>query len=559
MLSVLRRNAISNFVQKIVSDFLGNLYSVKVMWPRTSEERLRNRHTGFVCFMNRQDAEDAMDACNEQDPFRVGRQLMMRWGKNVRKRDVGVPIVHRGVRGITSLPLSNTLNVENQVAAAAIRSELNQTNEKNEIHVVVPKNRDREKLITMVASFVAKDGNQFEQMLLEYEGQNTYLTFLSMPASHTTNSTGSVAKEEFVFYKWRVYAFCQGDGFSTWRTEPFIMVQPNGCTWYPPSLDIDAALREADEKKRKEDTIRLLKDERRYQNYKRNILTGRQLEQQRKKGLDGVELSKGEIIEYDKLLKQNLCMSRESICQAMAFCFEKSNATKQISLMIQDLLMQLLPGISVETLSARVYLISDILYNSQQPGIRNAFLYRDAIERMSPDFFSVLGDFLRANFGRLSQERVTSTVSQVFSAWSHWGVFDPTFISDLLSHFEGRPVTHREHEAEVIRENAIMSEELVDNNILEIAIEDNTPKGDWTSVAVLNELANDGVYDYPIQGGVENCGGKEATDDDADGEPLEEDFNGVSQDAENEDLQCTADKDSVDGEPCDDDVDGAPL
>lgn len=31
------------------------------MWPRTAEERARNRNTGFVCFMKRADAEDAMD------------------------------------------------------------------------------------------------------------------------------------------------------------------------------------------------------------------------------------------------------------------------------------------------------------------------------------------------------------------------------------------------------------------------------------------------------------------------------------------------------------------
>ena len=38
--------------------------------------------------MNRMDAEQAMEACNEKDPFNVGRQLMMRWGKNVKGRNV---------------------------------------------------------------------------------------------------------------------------------------------------------------------------------------------------------------------------------------------------------------------------------------------------------------------------------------------------------------------------------------------------------------------------------------------------------------------------------------
>ena len=537
---------------------LGDLYSVKIMWPRTPEERVRNRHTGFVCFMNRQDAEDAMDACNEQDPFRVGRQLMLRWGKNVRKSDGGVPIIYRGTGGLVSPHIEN-----NDVAAAALRAELHPTSERNAIHVIVPRNRDRANLISTVASFVAKDGRQFEQMLLQHEAQNTHLNFLSITAADIAN--GNVAKEELIFFKWRVYAFCQGDGFSTWRTDPFTMIQPNGCIWYPPPLDLDAAQREADEVKRKEDVIRALKDERRHQNTKRNILTGRQLEQLRKKGQDGTstELSESEIDEYERLFKQELCMSRESICQAMAFCFEKSNAAKQISLMVQDLLMKLAPGISIETLSARVYLISDILYNSQQPGIRNAFLYRDAIERMSPDLFSFLGDFLRANFGRLSQERFTSAVvTQVFSAWSKWGVFDPTYIDDLSARFEGRTVLHCEHDTEAVQEkqeSVVRAELPVAEKIAESPVDEEKPKGDWTSIAVLHESFKDAEHKNPSQSRTDNFAINEDDDSDADGEPLDEELDGTPLKTEEEDPKHEIDDDSIDGEPCDDDVDGVPL
>ena len=537
---------------------LGDLYSVKIMWPRTPEERVRNRHTGFVCFMNRQDAEDAMDACNEQDPFRVGRQLMLRWGKNVRKSDGGVPITYRGTGGLVSPHIEN-----NDVAAAALRAELHPTSERNAIHVIVPRNRDRANLISTVASFVAKDGTQFEQMLLQHGAQNAHLNFLSIAAVDIANS--NVAKEELIFFKWRVYAFCQGDGFSTWRTDPFTMIQPNGCIWYPPPLDLDAAQREADEVKRKEDVIRALKDERRHQNTKRNILTGRQLEQQRKKGQDGTstELSESEIDEFERLFKQDLCMSRESICQAMAFCFEKSNAAKQISLMVQDLLMKLAPGISIETLSARVYLISDILYNSQQPGIRNAFLYRDAIERMSPDLFSSLGDFLRANFGRLSQERFTSAVvTQVFSAWSKWGVFDPTYIDDLSARFEGRTVLHCEHDTEAVQEkqeSVVRAELPVAEKIAESPVDEEKPKGDWTSIAVLHESFKDAEQKNPSQSRTDNFAVNEDDDSDADGEPLDEELDGTPLKTEEEDPKHEIDDDSIDGEPCDDDVDGVPL
>ena len=40
----------------------GPLASVKIMWPRTEEERSRGRNCGFVAFMNRKDGERAMFA-----------------------------------------------------------------------------------------------------------------------------------------------------------------------------------------------------------------------------------------------------------------------------------------------------------------------------------------------------------------------------------------------------------------------------------------------------------------------------------------------------------------
>ena len=38
----------------------GPLASVKIMWPRTDEEKARNRNCGFVAYMNRSDGERAL-------------------------------------------------------------------------------------------------------------------------------------------------------------------------------------------------------------------------------------------------------------------------------------------------------------------------------------------------------------------------------------------------------------------------------------------------------------------------------------------------------------------
>lgn len=49
----------------------GPLASVKIMWPRTEEERSRGRNCGFVAFMNRKDGERAMSALKGKCTFCV--------------------------------------------------------------------------------------------------------------------------------------------------------------------------------------------------------------------------------------------------------------------------------------------------------------------------------------------------------------------------------------------------------------------------------------------------------------------------------------------------------
>lgn len=50
----------------------GPLASVKIMWPRTDEERARERNCGFVAFMNRRDAERALKNLNGKQISQFG-------------------------------------------------------------------------------------------------------------------------------------------------------------------------------------------------------------------------------------------------------------------------------------------------------------------------------------------------------------------------------------------------------------------------------------------------------------------------------------------------------
>jgi hypothetical protein len=60
----------------------GELNSIKVMWPRTDEEKARKRNCGFVSFMRRADAEDAKFDLQEHEL--EGACMSICWGKAVK-------------------------------------------------------------------------------------------------------------------------------------------------------------------------------------------------------------------------------------------------------------------------------------------------------------------------------------------------------------------------------------------------------------------------------------------------------------------------------------------
>uniref|UniRef100_A0A8D8QIM7 U2 snRNP-associated SURP motif-containing protein n=1 Tax=Cacopsylla melanoneura TaxID=428564 RepID=A0A8D8QIM7_9HEMI len=59
----------------------GPLASIKIMWPRSDEEKARGRNCGFVAFMNRKDGERALKYLNGKDVQNY--EMKLGWGKSV--------------------------------------------------------------------------------------------------------------------------------------------------------------------------------------------------------------------------------------------------------------------------------------------------------------------------------------------------------------------------------------------------------------------------------------------------------------------------------------------
>eukprot|EP01097_Dermamoeba_algensis_P005524 TRINITY_DN3517_c0_g2_i1.p1 TRINITY_DN3517_c0_g2~~TRINITY_DN3517_c0_g2_i1.p1 ORF type:complete len:239 (-),score=55.39 TRINITY_DN3517_c0_g2_i1:474-1190(-) len=73
------------------------------MWPKTEEEKRRGRNCGFVCFMERKDAEDAKDELNGKEI--VGHEFKIGWGKAVpRVSHPMAPPSSSGNNGLISAP-----------------------------------------------------------------------------------------------------------------------------------------------------------------------------------------------------------------------------------------------------------------------------------------------------------------------------------------------------------------------------------------------------------------------------------------------------------------------
>ena len=78
LVSNLAPTATEEILHKLFSRY-GAIESVKVMWPRTDEERARGRNTGFVLFYDRNEAERAVSAL--QDTEIEGQRVFLGWGR----------------------------------------------------------------------------------------------------------------------------------------------------------------------------------------------------------------------------------------------------------------------------------------------------------------------------------------------------------------------------------------------------------------------------------------------------------------------------------------------
>ncbi len=193
----------------------GPLASVKIMWPRSEDEKARGRNCGFVAYMARSDGERAHNAL-------VGRhvegfEMKMGWGK-----PVPIPLhpiyVPPKLLKLTLPPTASGLPFNCQPSKSdAEKYGFERTGQpvpaptdeeeelkfkklvrRSQVKVVIPTDRTTLCLINRMVEFVIREGPMFEAMIMNREMANRSFAFLFENKS-----------PEHIYYRWRLFSLLQ--------------------------------------------------------------------------------------------------------------------------------------------------------------------------------------------------------------------------------------------------------------------------------------------------------------------------------------------------------------
>ncbi|GFG39613.1 hypothetical protein Cfor_02887, partial [Coptotermes formosanus] len=468
----------------------GPLASIKIMWPRSDEEKARGRNCGFVAFMNRKDGERALKYLNGKDV--MAYEMKLGWGK-------AVPIpphpiyIPPAMLELTMPPPPSGLPFNGQPSKRdkhKVQTQFNLLQLSNFISKFSGNMccfcldcRNLLMLIHRMIEFVIREGPMFEAMIMNREINNPMFRFLFENQSPA-----------HVYYRWKLYSLLQGDLQLRWRTQEFRMFK-GGSIWRPPPMHpytqgMPDELVEGEEKEPRKGSL---------SNTHQSMPGFGKIAQYK---LCGSLYGSSQFVTQDLL--RNMTPERLKVAESMVFCIEHSEAADEICDCIAESLSILQTPIPKKI--ARLYLISDILHNCGVK-ITNASYYRKGLESRLLNIFQDVHAAYMSLESRLKAEGFKLRVMQMFRAWEEWAVYPKDFLIKLQNTFLGLTSTVKETEVR-------MESEL-----------DGLPmSGGEGEGEDLDGVPLDGAA--LLKGAMKHTRPLPAPDDDLDGVPMDDDIDG---------------------------------
>ncbi|KIK67195.1 hypothetical protein GYMLUDRAFT_238518 [Collybiopsis luxurians FD-317 M1] len=125
---------------------------------------------------------------------------------------------------------------------------------------------------------------------------------------------------------------------------------------------------------------------------------------------------------------------RGEIARCMAFSLEHAEAAHEVAdIIVASLLVE---GTPVPRKVARLHLICDILHNSAA-SVPSAWKFRQEFQSRLGIVFDHLGNIYHSFPGRITAETFKKQITAVIDIWEDWIVFSPAFTSELRVRLEG--------------------------------------------------------------------------------------------------------------------------
>ncbi|XP_078614636.1 U2 snRNP-associated SURP motif-containing protein-like isoform X11 [Branchiostoma floridae x Branchiostoma japonicum] len=387
----------------------GPLASVKIMWPRTEEERARNRNCGFVAYMNRKDAERALNALRDKEIMSF--KIQLGWGKAVPIPPHPVYIPPAMVElALPPPPSGLPFNAQpkqplppdkrpppgmilNGPPPGMPQEEFDQTLYNAVVKVVIPTERPLLQLIHRMIEFVVREGPMFEAMIMNREINNPMFRFLFENQSPA-----------HVYYRWKLFSILQGDSPQKWKPQEFRMFK-SGSLWRPPPMN---------------PYLQGMPDD---------VVTTEMHDEPIKRGA----LKDNDRDKLEDLLR-GLNPERPKVAEAMLFCLDHADAAEEVVECIAESLSILQTPLPKKI--ARLYLVSDILHNSCAK-VPNASFYRKFFEGKLPEIFADVCAAYKNIQGKMKAEQFKHKVMSCFHAWEDWAVYPESFLIKLQNIFLG--------------------------------------------------------------------------------------------------------------------------